>query len=164
MGVPLGISASEIDEIRNNLVLTAPAVAVAIVILPTLGGLLTAGLVRPWGYVFPAWLPLLAGRRVPRLLALIPAGVVAVSLISYGLISSWFLVNGLRTGTTTWSELRSAWAVALTVPVFLAWGAALGVTAFGYYLVTRSRCLVCETTIDGGDGSRDAILPVTHCR
>lgn len=146
LGVPLGISAAGIDEVRDNLWQTAPAVTVAIVILPTLGGLLTLGLVRPWGQVLPAWLPLLAGRRVPRLLALIPAGVVAVSLISYGLISGWILIDGLRTGTTTWSQLRSGWAVAVTVPVFLAWGVALGVTAFGYYLVTRLRCGVCQPT------------------
>lgn len=43
--------------------------------------LLTLGLVRPWGERLPAWLPLLYGRAVPTMAALVPAGIGAVCLI-----------------------------------------------------------------------------------
>ncbi|MFC4852551.1 hypothetical protein [Actinophytocola glycyrrhizae] len=44
----------------------------------SLGAWLTCGLVRPWGEVFPRWLPGLAGRRVPIRLAVVPGLLVAV--------------------------------------------------------------------------------------
>ncbi|WP_067825468.1 hypothetical protein [Actinomadura kijaniata] len=50
--------------------------------------LLTVGLVRPWGEVFPRWIPGLGGRRVPVLAAVVPALVGAallIALIGYGL-------------------------------------------------------------------------------
>lgn len=42
--------------------------------------LLTLGLVRPWGEVLPDWVPLLGGRRVPVMAAVVPAAVGAVAL------------------------------------------------------------------------------------
>lgn len=44
----------------------------------SLGAWLTCGLVRPWGEVFPRWLPGLRGRRVPIRLAVVPGLLVAV--------------------------------------------------------------------------------------
>ncbi|MFI7672461.1 hypothetical protein [Actinophytocola sp. NPDC049390] len=44
----------------------------------SLGAWLTCGLVRPWGEVFPRWLPWLRGRRVPIRLAVVPGLLVAV--------------------------------------------------------------------------------------
>ncbi|MFC5905856.1 hypothetical protein [Streptacidiphilus monticola] len=42
--------------------------------------LLTFGLVRPWGEVLPRWIPLIGGRRVHPLAAVVPAGLGAVAL------------------------------------------------------------------------------------
>ena len=42
--------------------------------------LLGTGLVRRWGEVTPRWIPLVGGRRVPPLAAIIPAGVGAAAL------------------------------------------------------------------------------------
>jgi hypothetical protein len=39
----------------------------------------------PWGQVFPRWTLVLAGRRVPRLLPLLPAWLTAVGLSVYGI-------------------------------------------------------------------------------
>lgn len=44
-------------------------------------GLLTLGLVQPWGEVLPRWIPWLGGRRVRRLAAIIPAGTGAAALV-----------------------------------------------------------------------------------
>src|SRR5690606_5586783 len=46
-----------------------------------LGVVLTLGLIRPWGEVFPRWVPGLAGRRVPVAAAAVPGGLVAVMLL-----------------------------------------------------------------------------------
>jgi hypothetical protein len=35
-------------------------------LLAILGGVLSLGLIKPWGLVYPRWIPLLAGRRVPQ--------------------------------------------------------------------------------------------------
>lgn len=43
--------------------------------------LLTLGLVRRWGEVTPQWIPLVGGRRVPPLAAIIPAGTGALALM-----------------------------------------------------------------------------------
>ena len=142
-GVPVGIPAAQLREIRTELVDTSPVVGAAIVGAPVLGALLTVGLIRPWGRIFPSWLPWLAGRRVPRPLALAPASAVALCLTFYGVLSSWIVVDGLRTGETTWSDVRTGWAVTATVVVFVAWGVALGVTTWGYHLLTRTWCPTC---------------------
>ncbi len=147
LGVPLGISAAELRDIRAGLIDTSPVVAAAIVVVPVLGALLTVGLVRPWGRVFPSRVPWLAGRRVPRPLALVPAGIVALSLTCYGVISSWIVLDGLRTGETTWSQIRTGWAVTATVVVFLVWGIALGVATWGYELLTRVHCPTCRRAV-----------------
>ncbi|MCW3815886.1 hypothetical protein ONA91_15685 [Micromonospora sp. DR5-3] len=134
MGVPFGISAAAIRAATQDIGLAA---GVALTVGPALGGLLTLGLAARWGQVFPRWMPWLGGRRVPRLLALVPAGVVAVALISYGVIGICLMTEALLAGTVTWPQLRSEWAVVGTEIVFLAWGLALGVAALGYHQVTR---------------------------
>jgi hypothetical protein len=143
LGVPFGIST---DEILRALRDIGPAFAVAITIVPALGSLLTLGLAQRWGQVFPRWIPYLGGGPVPRLLALVPAGVVAVALTSYGLIGIKLMTEDLVTGKVTWSQLGSGWAVVGTELVFLAWGVTLGVATLGYHLVTRPRCDGCEPT------------------
>ncbi|MFF4228687.1 hypothetical protein [Streptomyces sp. NPDC001820] len=41
---------------------------------------LTIGLVRPWGEVVPGWIPLIGGRAVRPMVAVVPAAVGAVAL------------------------------------------------------------------------------------
>ncbi|WP_371502526.1 hypothetical protein [Kitasatospora sp. NBC_00374] len=90
--------------------------------------LLTIGLVRPWGEVLPRWIPLLGGRRVHPMAAVVPAALGAVGL------------------TCIWTPFALWWAVphpdmtALgnTVVGFLylplvAWGPLLGAVTFAYH-------------------------------
>ncbi|MFY1693042.1 hypothetical protein [Plantactinospora sp. WMMB782] len=135
LGVPLGISARQLDDIHRSL---STGTGVAITLVPPLAGLLVLGLVQRWGQQFPRWLPGLRGRPVPRLLAVIPAGVVALALVSYGALSVGVLVRQLLAGDTHWSEVRQGWAVTATLLVFLGWGVSTGATAIGYALATGS--------------------------
>lgn len=136
LGVPLGISERELDDIRRNL---STGTGVAITVVPPLAGLLVLGLVQRWGQRFPSWVPRLQGRPVPRLLAVIPAGVVALALATYGALSATVLVRQLLTGDLAWSDLWEGWAVAATLLVFLGWGVSLGATTIGYALATGRR-------------------------
>jgi len=134
LDVQFGIPAAQLDDIRRDLSLGS---AVALTAVPPLAGLLTLGLVQRWGQQFPRWVPVLGGRAVPRLLALLPAGTVAVGLIAYGGLSTGVFVHSLAAGEQSWSEVAQGWAVAATLLVFVGWGAALGLTAIGYHRATR---------------------------
>ncbi|PWR09503.1 hypothetical protein DKT68_12155 [Micromonospora acroterricola] len=140
-GVPFGISAELIHAAEDDLSWT---VGLSITLAPLAGGLLTLGLAQRWGQVFPHWLPVLGGHRVPRALALVPATVVALALIAYGLIGIWVVASALAAGTTRWSELAEGWLAAGTVLVFLAWGCCLAVATYGYRLVTVPVCAACD--------------------
>ncbi|MEV4656432.1 hypothetical protein [Micromonospora sp. NPDC049301] len=136
LGVPFGISERELNDIHLNL---STQTGAAITLVPPLAGLLVLGLVQRWGQQFPRWVPGLHGRRVPRLLAVIPAGVVALALVTYGVLSVAVFVGQLLAGDLRWSDVWEGWAVAATLLVFLAWGVSLGVTTTGYALTTWPR-------------------------
>ncbi|MGC5310027.1 hypothetical protein [Micromonospora zamorensis] len=133
LDVPFGISERELDDIQHNL---STPTGVAITLVPPLAGLLVLGLVQRWGQQFPRWVPGLRGRPVPRLLALIPAGVVALALVTYGVLSVAVFVGRLATGELRWADVGEGWATAATLLVFLGWGVSLGVTTTGYALAT----------------------------
>ena len=141
LGVPFGITAQQIADVRADL---DAGTILALCALPAAGGLATLGLGMRWGQVFPAWLPLLGGRRVPRLLALVAGAVIAAALVTYGVIGVVLMARGLADGEWGWSELAAGWAVFGTEFVFLAWGAALAVAVCGYGVATRPRCAECR--------------------
>ena len=135
LGVPVGISARELNDIEQNL---STATGLAITLVPPLAGLLVLGLVQRWGQEFPRWVPGLHGRQVPRRLAVIPAGVVALTLVTYGVLSIAVLVGHLLAGDTRWSDVWDGWAVTATLLVFLGWGVSMAVTTTGYALATST--------------------------
>ncbi|WP_192579623.1 hypothetical protein [Micromonospora sp. AMSO31t] len=136
LGVPFGIPQRQLEDTHRDLSTWTGA---AITLVPPLAGLLVLGLTQRWGQQFPRWVPGLRGRPVPRLLAVIPAGVVALTLVTYGVLSSAVLVRQVLAGHTHWSDLREGWAVTATLLVFLCWGVALGITTAGYASTTRPR-------------------------
>ncbi|AUH44703.1 hypothetical protein CXR04_04355 [Streptomyces sp. CMB-StM0423] len=115
----------------------------ATVLLAVLGVFLLWGLLRPWGQVFPRWLPLLHGRRVPRWLPLAPALVGAATLAPYGVLGLAYCVLAtagvvtMRKGDfpTSGDALLVGWAGMMAFAVY---GVALAVAARSYWLRTRS--------------------------
>lgn len=118
------------------------------VLAALLGVFLTLGLTHRWGQVFPRWALPLAGRRVPRLLPLIPAWLTGFALALYGTLltfGSLLMAVGVLPKPepegvfTTGSGL--AWMVAFGGLAFggLGWGLLLA--ARSYAARTRPRCV-----------------------
>jgi hypothetical protein len=89
------------------------------------GGVLTLGLTQRWGEVFPRRLPVLSGRRVPPLLAVVPAGFVSIIVTVAGLTYVRWTIAG-RFALDEWG----AWLPECFWPI---WGAALATAAVSYH-------------------------------
>ncbi|MFC5832648.1 hypothetical protein [Nonomuraea insulae] len=128
LGIPLGVSPEFLEAGARD----TPGIWLAGAYLATvgaLGGVLTLGLVQRWGEVFPRWMIGLRGRRVPILLAVIPAGFVAVIITVAG---QTYIRRGLA-GHFRMDEW-GAWLPECFWPI---WGAALAAAALAYYLRRR---------------------------
>ncbi|WP_331772024.1 hypothetical protein OG948_51610 (plasmid) [Embleya sp. NBC_00888] len=151
-GDALGITgqrwkASNSGESRAARALAAAGID-ATVLAAGLAVFLIAGLMYPWGQRFPRRIPFLAGRRVPRLLPLIPALPTAFGLALYGVFLSVYAplaalgvvpapdpdpaLGGTRSGTL--------WLVAFGASAFGGLGFALLIAARSYATRTRPAC------------------------
>jgi hypothetical protein len=109
------------------------------------GTVLPLALVYRWGRVFPAWLPVLEGRDVPRWLVLAPALSLGAGMTAYFGITIVKLAAETLTGT--WDQVFDGyplWFFWLAVPAYLIWGLGLGIAALAYHRLTRPVCPVCE--------------------
>ncbi|MEI8407549.1 MULTISPECIES: hypothetical protein [unclassified Kribbella] len=98
-------------------------------------GIVTLGLVRPWGEVWPRWIPFVAGRPVPIKAAVIP-GAVAGTLL---LVSSASLISLLWSSDASIAENL----LSLLILPFPLWGAAVGLATAAYYYRRRPTCATC---------------------
>lgn len=121
-GVPLGLYVVLLSIVSELLAFTA------------------VGLVSTWGEVFPRWIPVLRGRRVPTLGAVVPGAAGAAVLT---LLWTWMAVSmslGLRIDGTpqgaaapvSFSDWKGLVAVAAYAPLLL-WGPLLGAVAISYW-------------------------------
>ncbi|WBB47468.1 hypothetical protein O3597_20295 [Verrucosispora sp. WMMA2044] len=132
-GIPLGLSADDLAELRDSGAVWAGAGLGA---FATVGSVLTLGLVQRWGERFPRWMVGLAGRRVPVRLAVIPATAVAVLATAAGL-------NALSL-PEFWEPGRGLSAAGLPLMFFPLWGLALGAATYAYHLRRRGVCGRCH--------------------
>jgi hypothetical protein len=130
LGIPLGIDE---EFLREGQAQGTWAAGASLATVAVAGALLTLGLVQRWGEVFPRWIPLLAGKRVPPALAIVPAILVAVLVINAGL-TFW---RRMLLGTTVFSVTGGDWAALLPELLWPLWGAALGAATLAYYLRRR---------------------------
>lgn len=145
------------DQVESKATGAAKALASVGVDVTVLGALLgiflLLGLLHRWGQVFPRWTLPLAGRRVPRLLPLIPAWLTGVSLALYGtlliagslLMAAGVLPKPEPDGVFT-TGTGLAWMVAFGGLAFggLGWG--LLIAARSYAARTRPRCVPARTS------------------
>lgn len=92
------------------------------------GGVLTLGLIRPWGERFPRFLAGIGGRAVPVAVAVIPATVVSVLFTAAGVE---FAIEGV-------GPAKDSFLLLLTFPFWL-WGPLLGLATWGYVMHRRAQ-------------------------
>lgn len=128
-GWPIGIS----DEFHQMMADTPGMLemGLGLAVMGLAGGVLTHGLVHRWGEIYPRWIWFKAGKRVPPLLAIIPASIVAVVLIPAGLMNAQLPLDG------------DNWAINAPGILWVVWGAALGTATYAYYLRRRTTCARC---------------------
>ncbi|WP_412538400.1 hypothetical protein R8Z50_21410 [Longispora sp. K20-0274] len=98
---------------------------------------LTMGLVRPWGERMPRWVPVLGGRRIPRLAAIIPATLGGIA-VTY--VTTWGALHWA--GNVADSDApKGAWAALMTVcyAPLLAWGPLLLAVTAAFAVRTARR-------------------------
>ncbi|MEW2485313.1 hypothetical protein [Streptomyces sp. NPDC048411] len=104
---------------------------------------LLLGLLHPWGQVFPRWTLFLSGRRVPRLLLLLPAWLCAVGLSVYGVV---LLITAPLIGIGVLPKLEPSGA--FTTSSGITWMVAFGGLAFGglgFGLIAAARSYSART-------------------
>jgi hypothetical protein len=100
--------------------------------------LLTVGLVRPWGEVVPAWVPVLGGRRIPVLAAVVPAAGGAVLIFGTYAYAGLNALLGFRAppdipACPDPSQEPHAWVAIASYAPLLAWGPLLVLVTIAYH-------------------------------
>ncbi|MEU7841492.1 hypothetical protein AB0B39_11000 [Micromonospora sp. NPDC049114] len=100
------------------------------------GVLLPLALVRHWGEIWPGWVPLLAGRTIPRRLLLVPGFGLGAAIVAY------FGMGLAQVASGSASEFSDAFLwVAMSAYCLL--GLGLLAASSDYHLRTRGACPSC---------------------
>src|SRR5687768_3682673 len=96
---------------------------------------LSMGLVRGWGEVWPRWIPVLRGRRIPPLAAIIPAAAGAAALV-------WLwtpLIQGFPSDPNNPAQINDGALAVITVCYMplVAWGPMLAAVTAAYAVRRR---------------------------
>lgn len=102
-------------------------------------GLLTIGLIRPWGERAPRWLPYLGGRRLPVALVAGPAALGAAAVTALAVLGafSWNAADSM--GDPSAPDGGAYWVMTLAYAPLLAWGPLLAVVTAAYVRRRRTR-------------------------
>lgn len=95
-------------------------------------GLLTLGLIRPWGERVPRWIPYLRGRRIPVAVAATPAALGAVAITAITVLGAWTWNGAENMGDPSAPDGGLYWVMTLTYLPLLAWGPLLAVVTAAY--------------------------------
>lgn len=139
LGIPLGISEELLREGQTSGLWVAGA---GLATLAVGGAILTLGLTQRWGEIFPRWIPLLGGNRVPIWLAVVPATLVSVLVTTAGLMFVRLQLTGFF-GETFAFIGEGDWAAIAPELLWPVWGATLGAATLAYYYRRRGRCRHC---------------------
>src|SRR5258705_2414824 len=80
LGVPLGFSGEMKQMFDREMPGRGTAYVIALSLIAEAFALSTLGLIRPWGEIWPRWVPLLGGRPIPRWFVLITASTGAITV------------------------------------------------------------------------------------
>lgn len=108
------------------------------------GVLLSLALVRPWGRVFPRWVPFLAGRRVPRSIPIGAGWALSITLVLHGATSVFGLLGSLLSGLPLPLDgSANSWIILTVYASWSLFGAALLGATQHYRRQTGGRCRTC---------------------
>ena len=135
VGIPVGFS-GELAEIYAAPGWITPYVIV-LSLLAEGAALLTLGLVRPWGERIPDSWPLLGGRDVPVLAAVLPAalGAAMITLINWTSALMWY--GPENNGDPDAPHGLAGLIMTAAYAPMLAWGPLLGAVTAAYYVRRR---------------------------
>ncbi|MFI6151512.1 hypothetical protein ACIBCA_02310 [Kitasatospora sp. NPDC051170] len=126
---------------------TASAGIDVTVLAAMVGIFLLLGLLYAWGQVFPRWTLFLSGRRVPRLLPLVPAWLTGIPLAMYGAVLTVLapliavgVLPGIEPSPPFTSSSGITWFVEFGGLAFGGLGVGLIVAARSYAARTRPIC------------------------
>ncbi|MCM3454511.1 hypothetical protein M3685_11205 [Heyndrickxia oleronia] len=143
LGVPLGVDPQFLEEsvkVNPNAILTEWVFGG----LCVGGGFLTIGLIQKWGEVFPRWVPFIGRKRVPVMMAVIPAFIVAIALTTAGFIFTLgFFAIKLQVVPAEGIVLSEMGGTIGPMLSWMPWGLALGLAAISYYYRRRGKCEYC---------------------
>jgi hypothetical protein len=110
-----------------------------------MGGILTLGLIQKWGEIFPHWFPFIGGKRVPILLAVIPASMVSIAVTSAGFVFTFgFLAVTLHLISVDNILVNNIWGTIGPMIFWVPWGVSLGLATIAYYYRRRNKCSKCS--------------------
>ncbi|MCF6467263.1 hypothetical protein FAF44_02400 [Nonomuraea sp. MG754425] len=132
LGVPVGIS----EEFLAYIAEITP-IGAGLATLGLAGAVLTLGLVRPWGEIWPRWVPFLRGRPIPARLPAYAALAASFPITSAGLMYVRKKLSGEQVGPPGADQELGAWMPEMLWPL---WGVALAVAALAY--LSRRRHLL----------------------
>jgi hypothetical protein len=89
---------------------------------------LTVGLVRPWGEVVPGWIPVIGGRAVRPMAAVVPAALGAVALTALWANVPWWWTYPHHGMTDTGNLV-----VGILYQPLVLWGQLLATVTVSYY-------------------------------
>ncbi|RDU38195.1 hypothetical protein DRW41_01095 [Neobacillus piezotolerans] len=143
LDIPLGVDPQFLKEFSS----ANPMAHVTELVFGSLcitGGILTLGLIQKWGEVFPRWFPFIGGKRVPIMLAVIPASIVAIAITAAGFVFTSGIFAMAFHLTSMENSLHSqGWGPMGPMIFWVPWGVALGLAAIAYYYRRRGQCSTC---------------------
>ncbi|MEU9041870.1 MULTISPECIES: hypothetical protein [unclassified Kitasatospora] len=137
-GVPVGFTGATAAAFDAHQPGWGTVYCVALSALAETLAFLTVGLVRPWGLAAPGWIPLIGGRRVRPLAAIVPALLGSALLTFLGMEA---LFGGWAHNLAEPDSPRGFAAVVMTLAYLplVAWGPLLGAVTLDYARRTLRR-------------------------
>ncbi|MET9465384.1 hypothetical protein ABZY44_11290 [Streptomyces sp. NPDC006544] len=135
-GIPSGFKAGDLLH-ADNFPGPTSFYLIGLSIFAECVGLLSLGLVQRWGEVMPYWVPLLGGRRIPPLAAVLPAalGAAAVTLITVDGALRW---DGAMAGPTAPTG-AAYWVMTAAYAPLVLWGPLLAIVTVAYWRRRRTQ-------------------------
>jgi hypothetical protein len=131
LGVPVGFTGQLAEDFAAPGWITPYVIVLSLVAEGV--ALLTLGLVRPWGERFPRWLPVLGGRPVPVLAAVIPASLGA-TVVTAATLTGAVLWNGPENnGNPDAPQGLAGLVMTVCYAPMLVWGPLLAAVTVAYY-------------------------------